>query len=137
LRRAATAACLAVAVVLAAGGCLERTVSITSDPPGAIVRMNDVEVGRTPITTEFTYYGVYDVRLNREGQEPLRVNQRAWAPIYEYPPFDLVATILPVPIRTKLQWHYELEPEKRIATLEDEAALIERARGLGEMANSK
>jgi hypothetical protein len=119
---------------LAAGGCLERTVTITSEPPGAVVRLNDVEVGRTPITTEFTYYGVYDVRLNREDSEPLAVEQRARAPIYEYPPFDLAATILPIPIRTRLAWHYDLQPVDRVQTLEDEAALIARARALEEMA---
>jgi hypothetical protein len=134
--RRAEAACLGgvLAAMVMAGGCLERTVTITSDPPGAVVRLNDIEVGRTPITTDFTYYGVYDVRLNREGQEPLAVNQRARAPIYEYPPLDLAATVLPIPIRTRLQWHYELEPEVRVETLEAEAALIERARQMAEMA---
>jgi hypothetical protein len=47
-------------------GCVERTISITSEPRGALVYLNDEEVGRTPVSVPFTYYGVYDVRLERE-----------------------------------------------------------------------
>ena len=50
-----------------AGGCLERTVTITSDPEGALVTLNDQQIGRTPVETGFRYFGVYDVRLELEG----------------------------------------------------------------------
>ncbi len=45
-----------------AGGCVERTVTITSEPDNALVYLNDEEIGRTPVTVSFTFYGVYDVR---------------------------------------------------------------------------
>ena len=51
---------------LTGAGCVQRMIKITSDPPGALVRLNDEEVGRTPVTVPFTFYGVYDVRLHRE-----------------------------------------------------------------------
>ena len=47
-------------------GCIERTISITSEPSGALVHLNDDEVGRTPLTVPFTFYGVYDVRVEHE-----------------------------------------------------------------------
>lgn len=109
-----------------AGGCLERTVTITSKPPGAVVWLNDVEVGRTPVTTGFTFYGVYDVRLRKEGYEPVVTTREAKAPIYEHPPLDLAAEALPVRVRTRLSWDFELVP----ASATNEGELLERARDL-------
>jgi hypothetical protein len=110
----------------ALAGCLERTVTITSKPEGAIVWLNDTEVGRTPVTTGFTYYGDYDVRLKLEGYETLSTHRKAVAPIYEYAPIDLVATAVPARIRTDLTWHFDLTPMPT-PSAESEAALIGRA----------
>ncbi|MEO1498872.1 MAG: PEGA domain-containing protein, partial [Planctomycetota bacterium] len=66
-------------------GCLERTITVTSEPPGAIVTLNDVEIGRTPVTTEFTYFGVYDVRVRKDGYEPLVTRRETTTPWWEYP----------------------------------------------------
>jgi hypothetical protein len=113
-------------------GCLERTVTVTSEPPGALVTLNGVEVGRTPTTTAFTYYGTYDVRLKRDGYEPVWEPRKAAAPIYEYPPLDLAAAAAPVNIRTRLTWHFDLKPMEAADTPGGEQALIERARELRE-----
>lgn len=91
-------------------GCLERTITITSDPPGALVWLNDVEAGRTPLETDFTYYGVYSVRLHREGYEPLVTTRKADAPLYEWPVADLAAEAWPQKITTDIRWHFVLEP---------------------------
>jgi hypothetical protein len=111
------------------GGCLERTVKITSEPPGAVVWMNNVEVGRTPVETGFTFYGKYDVRLRREGYEPLSAVRDVRAPLYEYPPLDLLAEAAPLPIRTERSWHFELEPTI-VVEGQAEADLIARARAM-------
>jgi len=63
---------LVVLVVLLMGplamvGCIERTITITSDPSGALVHLNDEEVGRTPVVVPFTFYGTYTVRLEHDG----------------------------------------------------------------------
>lgn len=47
-------------------GCIERTITITSEPSGSLVHLNDEPVGRTPLTVPFTFYGTYDVRLEHE-----------------------------------------------------------------------
>ena len=91
-------------------GCLERRVAITSEPPGAIIYANDVELGRTPLEADFTYYGKYDVRVELEGYEPLRTKASANAPLYEVPPFDLVAMAIPAEIETTVRWHFVLQP---------------------------
>jgi hypothetical protein len=113
-------ACLGVAFVLA--GCTSRSIVVTSDPPGALVTLNGVEVGATPLEVGFRYYGQYDLRLRKEGYQPLVAAPWANAPWYEYPPIDLL--VLPLPLETRVRWHYQLEP---VSVEQDAArALIER-----------
>ena len=132
------AATLAAAAALAAlTGCLERTVTVTSEPPGAVVTMNNVEVGRTPVTTAFRYYGTYDVRLKKEGYEPVWTPMKASAPLYEYPPIDLAAEALPVDISTNLHWHFDLTAQPPSGDPAAEDALISRARDLRDQTQAK
>jgi len=115
-------------------GCLDRTLVITSEPPGASVTVNDVEVGRTPVEASFTYYGTYDVLLTLEGFEPLRTRATATAPVYEYPPVDLIAEAVPARIRNQVKWHFALQPspEASVPTTRLEADVADRARALRE-----
>lgn len=115
-------------------GCLDRTLVITSDPPGASVTVNDVEVGRTPVEAAFTYYGDYDLLLTLDGHEPLRTRATASAPVYEYPPLDLVAEAVPARIRNRVRWHFTLQPSPEASgpATQLEADVAERARALRE-----
>lgn len=119
----------ALAVPLGLGGCLERTIQVTSDPPGALVWVNDVEIGRTPCEAEFTYYGTYDVRLRLDGYEPISTTAEADEPLYEYPPFDLGATVLPWTVHNVVKWHFAMEPalEKSLPPDEFRSGLLDRA----------
>ncbi|MBS0195881.1 MAG: PEGA domain-containing protein [Planctomycetes bacterium] len=126
-----SSAILMVGAALLLGGCLERRVSITSEPPGALVTANDVELGRTPLEADFTYYGTYDVRVEKEGYEPLRTKAKAQSPIYEYPPIDLVATAIPANIEKVTTWHFKLEP-RSTDQAGMEAGALERAKALRE-----
>ncbi len=130
VRRGVTIAGLgaAMAAFLPLGGCLSRHLEITSEPPGARVWLNDVEIGRTPVAAEFTHFGDYSVRLEHDGYEPLDTHKRAWAPWYEYPPIDLLITALPFHIETKIDWHFELSPR----TSEGDVGVEDRARELRE-----
>lgn len=114
-----------LAMSAAAGGCMRRSVEITSEPAGALVWVNDEELGRTPTAFDFKWYGRYDVRLVLEGHQPLLTSAEAVAPLHEYPGPDLVASA--IPNHTRLKWHFVLTPEPadRAAL---EAAVVERAR---------
>lgn len=114
--------CLAA---LALGGCIERRMFITSEPEGATVWLNDTEVGVTPVEVDFTYFGVYDVRLRKPGYEPLTTRAEAKAPLHEQPGVDLAAMAIPAKKTTRVDWHFTLEPVNN-----DPAALIERAGAL-------
>lgn len=114
------------------GGCLERTIRVTSEPPGAMVWLNDVEIGRTPAEARFKFYGTYDVRLEMAGFEPVHEGREAAAPFYEYPGPDLIAAAIPARFHNRIEWHYVLEPAQGLDSPEAEAAILERARVLRE-----
>ena len=38
-------------------GCVERRYTIRTDPPGALVIVNGEEIGPTPVSRSFIYYG--------------------------------------------------------------------------------
>ena len=89
-------------------GCVTRTLSITSEPAGALVYVNDREVGRTPLVAGFTYYGVYDIRLEKDGCRPLWTKATAVQPWWEYPGIDLIAEVTG-PKRSNVAWDFKLE----------------------------
>lgn len=103
-------------------GCLERVIHITSEPPGALVHLNDQEVGRTPVDVPFQEFGTYDVRLTLDDYEPIHEGARADAPPWEWPGLDFIAMILPIPFRTDVRWHFDLELAES-----DVQALLDRA----------
>ena len=89
-------------------GCVRRTISITSQPVGALVHLNDEEIGRTPLQVPFAFYGTYDVRLEKEGFKPLWTKQKTDAPWWEAPGPDLFAEMVPGN-KVEQEWHFELE----------------------------
>src|SRR5688572_31069760 len=62
---------LLIMVALAAGGCVQRRLTIRSNPPGARVYVGDEEIGTTPVSTDFVYYGTRRIRLAKDGYETL------------------------------------------------------------------
>lgn len=112
-------------------GCLQRTLRITSNPPGAVVWVNDVEVGTTPLDVDFTYYGGYDVRLRRAGYEPILALKKIEPPLYERPGLDLLSEALPMKIENTVVWHFDLEPTpESINPAAAEAGMIDRAKDM-------
>jgi hypothetical protein len=108
--RALLAAVVLCGALVTLTACVERTISITSDPPGALVQLNDQEVGRTPLTIGFTYYGVYDVRLQHDDCKPLLTQKATEAPWWEAPGPDLVVEAIPG-AKSDQRWHFQLEPK--------------------------
>jgi hypothetical protein len=117
----------AILLAVSATGCVgvRRELTVESDPPGALVYLNGDEVGRTPVTREFTYYGTMDVRLRKDGYETLTARPRVWAPLWQIPPIDLIAEAFPLTDRHRVS--YKLTPEPLGEGNVDKPALIERA----------
>jgi len=100
---------LVVAVILC--GCVERKLTIRTEPPGALVVLNDEEIGESPVTVGFSWYGDYCVRISKEGYQTLDTHQALDGPWYDDFPFDFFAQILnPKRIVDSYEWTFELSP---------------------------
>ncbi|HEV2292393.1 MAG TPA: PEGA domain-containing protein [Tepidisphaeraceae bacterium] len=115
-----------LALVLAMGGCVQRQLTVTTNPPGALVHLNGQEFGRTPVTRDFTWYGTYDVTLRRDGYETKKTTGKVIAPWWQWVPFDLFAELLPLTDRRTL--HYTLQPSTDEAA--DPQRMLDRAEAL-------
>jgi len=96
-------------------GCVERNLTINTEPDGALVILNDEEIGISPVTVGFEWYGDYNVAIRKEGFETLKTHRKLKAPWYDGFPFDLFAQILPHRIVDSYEWQFDLEEKKQIA----------------------
>jgi hypothetical protein len=126
---------LLLALILAAGilvpGCVERTMIIRSDPPGADLMVDGAEVGETPVTIPFLNYGTHQFILAAEGHQRRKLLQPVDAPGYETFPIDFFVEMLwPWTVRDIHVFGpgglYTLEPVKDV----DKAGLSARGEDL-------
>jgi len=102
-------------VMLSLAGCVERQLTIDTVPQGALVVLNDEEIGTSPVTVSFQWYGDYNVRISKDGFETLKTHRKLKGPWYDAFPFDFFAQVLnPKRIVDEYQWSFELEPRKQI-----------------------
>ena len=122
---AVPAVSLFVSMVLA--GCVERELKINTTPQGALVSLNDEEIGVSPVKVNFNWYGDYCVRISKEGYETLNTHRKLKGPWYDKFPFDFFAQIVnPNRIVDSYEWTFELSPGRQISREE----LIQNAREL-------
>lgn len=107
---------LLMLILPASVGCVRRRMMIRSNPPGALVFVDGQEIGRTPVATQFTYYGTRNFRLVKDGYETISVNQRFSAPWYQIPPFDFVSeNLIAKEIRDERAVDFELVPRANLS----------------------
>jgi len=105
---------LSVSLLLA--GCVERKLTINTKPQEALVVLNDEEIGTSPVTVSFEWYGDYWVRISKQGYETLNTHRKLKGPWYDGFPFDFFAQIIsPNRIVDSYEWTFELEPKKQIS----------------------
>lgn len=85
---------LGAASLLISPACVERTMKLTTQPPGALAIVNDEEVGITPTSFSFSWYGDYELIFRKRGYQTLRTHVRVSPPWYQIPPIDLIAETL-------------------------------------------
>lgn len=106
-------------------GCVERKLTITTNPDDALVVLNDEEIGLSPVTVNFNWYGDYCVRIQKEGYETLNTHRELKGPWYDHFPFDFFAQIVnPNRIVDSYEWTFDLAPRRQISREE----LIRNAR---------
>ena len=91
-RRRPTGRCVWIAALallaLVPSGCVHRRLMVRSNPSDALVYVDNQQIGTTPCSVDFTYYGTREIRLVKPGYETLTVNQPIPTPWYEVPPLD-------------------------------------------------
>lgn len=108
--------CLLSAVCcLLLSGCIRRSLTIQTDPSGALVYVNDRPKGQSPMTYDFVWYGGYQVTIEKEGYQRLTDHQMLRAPAYFWMPLDLVMELLPFPVRDARTWSYTLVKAPELA----------------------
>ena len=93
-------------------GCVQRRMTVRTNPPGALLYVDDYEIGTTPVSANFTYYGTRKIRLVKDGYETLTVMQWIPPPWYEFPPMDFVSeNFVPGQIRDQRILDFQLKPQ--------------------------
>ena len=136
MRRRAFAMLIALGLVALSTGCrgVERRFVVESNPPGAMVYINNEPYGPTPVDIPFLYYGTYDVLLVKDGYQTKNVRQKVSPPWYEYPGIDFFAEVVsPIQLTDIRPLFYELEanqPPNLDQLKVDADELRQRSKGL-------
>jgi len=117
---------IAATLLIGLAGCVERTLTITSEPTDALVYISSEEIGRTPVTKSFTWYGDYEIILRKDGYETLKTHYKINPPLYEIPPLDLLSALAPWTYHDNRTVHFVLEKK----SIPSDAELIQRAEQL-------
>jgi hypothetical protein len=97
---------------LAGTGCVQRRMTIRTNPPGALVYVDNDEIGTTPCSTDFIYYGTREIRLIKDGYETVVVQQPIRAPFYQWFGLDFVSeNLIPFELRDQQNLDFQLRPQ--------------------------
>jgi PEGA domain len=119
-------------------GCVERRYTIRSDPPGATVIVNGEEIGPTPASKTFYYYGNREVTLMLDGYQTRTVIQPINAPWWDnYVTEFFSENMVPLSLRDERDYTFQLVPavsppvaelRNRAESLRQEAQTIPKPR---------
>jgi hypothetical protein len=108
-------------------GCMHRRMTIRTDPPGAKVLVDGEEIGFTPVSMDYTYYGTREITLVKDGYKTRTFNQKVPTPWYQIIPLDFVTDNFALTkINDRREFAYALEPEQVVPSQE----VLDRANGL-------
>lgn len=123
------ALCCAALVLLCLGntGCVRRRMTIRSYPPGAQVFVDNREIGTTPCSTSYTYYGKRTIMVVKDGYKTETFVHQFSVPWYEYFPLDFINENLnPREIRDESTIDVTLTPQENVPP----EKLLERANSM-------
>lgn len=95
--------------VILAAGCVERKLTINTNPQGALVELNDEQIGITPVTVAFNWYGDYKVRIEKEGYNSIDTHKELDRPMHDRFPFDFFASVSPERIVDEYEWTFDMQ----------------------------
>jgi hypothetical protein len=110
---------------------VQRQLVIDSDPPGAIVRLDETIVGTTPYEHSFDDYGSRRITLYRTGFRTTSEIVKLSPPWYGYFPLDFISEVLiPIGWKDRHEFQFKLEPDTGTAVEPDLGPVLERAERL-------
>ena len=105
------AACLVLVAPSLCAGCVERRYTLRTEPPGALAIVNGEEIGPTPVSRSFTYYGDREITFLLDGYETKTVIQPIKAPWWDNLVTEFFTeNIVPFTLRDEREFKYELTP---------------------------
>ncbi len=121
MRRLAVIAIAALA--LATLGCVERKLTVISNPPGARLYLDGEEKGVTPVTFRYDFYGTREFLLRKDGFRTMREVLDVNAPIYDRPGIDFITELAPIPLTDSRTISFTMDPVRDV----NRDALLDRA----------
>ena len=118
-----------LSLIFLSTGCLSRTLTVRTVPPGAEVWMNKVPVGQTPVTIPVTYGGSREfIILHEDGENgkkyrPVRVRHDNYQVLFDAFPFDFFVEVLPI----SQDDHQVIDVVLELSTVADTAEADEEA----------
>jgi hypothetical protein len=92
-------------------GCVVRRYTVRTDPPGALVIVNDEALGPSPASRSFEYYGDRSVTLVLDGYERQTIIQPVNAPWWDnYATEFFTENLIPWVFRDEREFTYKLAP---------------------------
>ena len=121
-------ACAALLGLLAVSCATRRILQVDTDPPGAVVRLDEEVIGTTPLEHDFTFYGQRRLTLYLPGHRSWSQQIQLKPPWYAYFPIDLFTQVLPpLGIDDREVFHVILVPDTGVRSEPDVEAFVQRA----------
>lgn len=106
-------ALICLLTMMTLGGCVRRRMTVRSQPPGAMVYIDDQQIGTTPVSTDFVYYGTRKIKLVKDQFETMQTYHTIAPPWYQIPPFDFVTeNLIGREIRDERAVDFTLVPQR-------------------------
>lgn len=113
-------------------GCVERRYTLRTDPPGALAIVNGDEIGTTPVSRSFYYYGDREITFILDEHETRTIIQPINAPWWDNLLTEFFTeNLIPFTMRDERTYQYDL----RRTDMSDAKDLLERAEKLRSEAN--
>jgi hypothetical protein len=94
-------------------GCVHRRVTVNSYPQGALVKVDGKDIGYTPASYDFTWYGTREVQLLMDGYETRTEQIDVNAPWYQKFPLDFISdNFLGKHVTDHRQFTFQLQPKR-------------------------
>jgi hypothetical protein len=106
-----------VVACCAASGCVHRRFTVRTNPPGARVFVDNYEIGTSPVSHDFVYYGTRKIRLVKDGYETLTVLQPIPTPWWDLPGIDFISeNLIPNELVDRRVLDFQLQPQVMVPT---------------------